>query len=270
MKLPMAVMLGNTRGKGKSSDKKGRTLPLRVGHHSSSGGIGAGRSGGGDETRPHTSDGMRRRESTPLTPDGAAYINSPENDYLGGAESPAEELMAHPNNATNDVTDDDILFYQPVPSLSRSEKKSRGKWSKTSSGSFVPPKPKADEFRREYSKDHPLAGGKGKYTEDRAGGSKHPVGWVDNDAASSASPVKPTSPQAYPKVVQHITASAHYNKNSSQFKDVSSWQNEIDALRRQQNQALLALLDEERIAEEDRTRMGKLVKDHDERHKYAM
>lgn len=281
MKLPMAVMLGTTKG-GTSSDKKSRTLPLRVG----GGGSGAQHEAAGDGyngnyngnsnisssgevmLRPHTSDGMRRRVSTPLTSDGAAYIDgAPENDYRHAPDSPAEDRMKAPN----DVTDDDNLFYQPVPSLSRSENKSRGKLHKSASSSFVPPKPKADEFRREYSKDHPLAGGKGKYKEDRAGGAKHPVGWVDNDvAASNSPPLSPASPQAYPKVVQHISASAHYNKTSNQFKDVSSWQNEIDTLRRQQNQALLALLDEERIAEEDRTRMGKLVKDHDERHKLEL
>jgi hypothetical protein len=171
-----------------------------------------------------------------------------------------------------DATDDDNLFYQPVPALStskgnleKSQKKKQNKLqnrSRQPSSTFKPPTPKSDEFRREYSKDHPLAGGKGKYDTERAGGEKHPVGWIDssNEKQNSKSSSK------YDHIVIHQAA----NKSSNSSKDVAAWQNEIDSMRRQQNQALLELLEEERLAEEDRGKMGKLVKDHEERHRYVL
>lgn len=238
--------------------------------------------------RPHTTGGSKRQKrNTVLSAPGSRFVdenvlaeaNAQEQDGVVNTDNwGTEDLADYPGGEGDqnqpesigreyDATDDDNLFFQPVPSLPSIQKKKNK--SKAASppkpgGAFKPPKPKGDEFRREYSADHPLApGGTGKYEADRAGGKKHPVGWIDsNKQASQTEPTK-----EYPKLVIHQTRGP---QSDSVVKDVTQWQAEIDAMRRQQNQALLKLLDEERIAEEDRGKMGKLVKDHEERHRLEL
>ena len=270
MLLPYSVTLGATR---KSTSELNKTAPA-----------------GGDSTTPGgssrpatTGGGGRSHRSTILSVPGSKFVDeSPDNidndqeadhswenenfEEYGTYEEP-ETGEEEKKEREYDATDDDNLFFQPVPSLSDSKKTTQSgkKQKKKQSSVFQPPKPKKDEFRREYSKDHPLApGGKGKYEQDRAGGKKHPVGWIDNDNLDKKDEEQP---QQYEKVVIHKAKNQHAD---TAVKDVATWQAEIDAMRRQQNQALLKLLEEERLAEEDRGKMGKLVKDHEERHRLEL
>jgi hypothetical protein len=186
-----------------------------------------------------------------------------------------------------DVTSDEHLFFQPIPSLSNGKFK-RPMSSGDRKGKSKTRGARTDEFRREYSRDHPLAGGRGRYDEETSGGYKHPVGWVDyGDLERVKTPrnimgVAPGSKE-YEKVVMHVCGDMHrYNNGSNsngsgdamttgssrnRVAPMDLLQREIDEVRRQQNQALLDLLEQERVAEEDRGKMGKLVKDSDERHK---
>jgi hypothetical protein len=185
-----------------------------------------------------------------------------------------------------DVTSDEHLFFQPIPSLNSGKSKrpmsSGGKKGKSKMRSA-----RSDEFRREYSRDHPLAGGKGRYDEETAGGSKHPVGWTeygDDDRVKTPRNIMGVTAgsKEFEKVVIHVCGDMHrQNSNNSNASDdplatgfsktritpADLLQREIDEARRRQNQALLDLLEQERVAEEERGRMGKLVKDADERHK---
>lgn len=235
--------------------------------------------------RPATSAGRQQR-NTILSAPGSKFVNDSvllaegqEDNANGWDTENFDDYDAAPEEAGQiadtrepgfDATDDDNLFFQPVPSLQSNQKKGKGtnkqknKSAPKPGSSFKPAKPKPDEFRREYSKDHPLApGGTGKYEDERAGGQRHPVGWVD----SSGPGEKGNEAPQYPKVVVH---QARNPQTETAVKDVQAWQAEIDAMRRQQNQALLKLLEEERLAEEDRGKMGKLVKDHEERHRCVL
>ena len=255
---------------GKMDGKKSSTLPGKKTRSSSP----------PVKQRPRTADGFGDRPvDVLLSAEGAMYSNErllsreSERERAEGLDS-GEEARS-PDRLTDrgeeafDPTDDNNLFYQSSPSLKRPNSKQHKRKTNPNSGFFHPPKPKSDEFRREYSKDHPLAGGKGKYDKERTGGEKHPVGLIDNEPPKEEKNLlKNAGVPQYDKVVHHKASSLPGEKN--QIRDVASWQNEIDTLRRQQNQALLALLEEERLCEEDRTKMGKLVRDHDERHKLEL
>ena len=113
---------------------------------------------------------------------------------------------------------------------------------------------KPNEFRREYSKDHPLAGGSGKYKKERSTG-KRPVGAgaaLDAVRAHKANPVE--------RLAMSVNVSDMRSPN--QATDVRT---RVEQLRKEQNQVLLRVLDEERKFEEDRARAGKLAKDPSER-----
>jgi len=119
---------------------------------------------------------------------------------------------------------------------------------------------KAGEFRREYSNDHPLApGGKGKYTKEKKLG-KRAVGAgaaLDAVRAQKAAPVERLTLR-----VENLDM-----RSPNQAVDMRS---RVEQLRKEQNEILLRVLDEERKFEEDRGRAGKMAKDINERNRLEL
>lgn len=103
-------------------------------------------------------------------------------------------------------------------------------------------------FRREYSKDHPLAGGTGKYSREVTKG-KECMG-----------------PQALVKKKKPLRISEIVSKQEQKKLDL---QRQLEELRKHQNEVLLEVLEEERKAELERVEMGRNVSDHEERRRYS-
>ena len=94
---------------------------------------------------------------------------------------------------------------------------------------------KVDKFRREFSADHPLAGGRGKYASESSrssGGESH-------------------------QPIERVSTLVKDKGKSLQNKPDPYAQ--LDALRKMQNEVLLRVLEEERLAEAERERMGRLL-----------
>jgi hypothetical protein len=102
----------------------------------------------------------------------------------------------------------------------------------------------AGEFRRELSSDHPLAGGKGKYEREKSKGKV---------AAGVKGTAKP------PPTIERLTLEAHTK--------IVDPQRQLEQLRREQNEALLRVLEDERSAEEQREKTLKIVSDQKERNR---
>jgi hypothetical protein len=126
-------------------------------------------------------------------------------------------------------------------------------------------KTKKGEFRREYSEDHPLAagatgrGGTGKYSAEKRTG-KRAVGAgaaLDAVRASKARPVE--------RLAMSIDSADMRSPN--QAVDMRT---RVELLRKEQNQVLLKVLDEERKFEEDRSRAGKMAGDKNERNRLEL
>lgn len=112
---------------------------------------------------------------------------------------------------------------------------------------FLPTK--EGEFRREHSGDHPLApGGKGQYKKELSSGSR-PAGTGGRKLlAMPGAALTPTQ------------ASAQIEKLSlaAQTKVVDP-QKQLEQLRREQNEALMRVLEEEKAAEDARERMSRSI-----------
>lgn len=108
--------------------------------------------------------------------------------------------------------------------------------------------PLPGEFRREFSKDHPLAGGTGKYNKELSTGMK----------ASGTGEMKDIgNEKKNQKQIEKLTFEA-------QIKVVDP-QRHFEQLRKEQNDALLRVLDVERIQEENRESSMRQVSDLKER-----
>ena len=114
---------------------------------------------------------------------------------------------------------------------------------------FRPP-PSSGLFRREFSADHPLAGGKGEYLLEKAQGLKPYVGASIMSGSISS--------DGKNSIVLNMGGSSG---PSSSYKRVNASMNALNGLdphhrvehvRREQNEMLLRVLDEERRAEENR------------------
>jgi hypothetical protein len=101
-----------------------------------------------------------------------------------------------------------------------------------------------DEFRREYSSDHPLApGGKGKYkTEAKTGKNAKTVKKMSYEEKNTYTPSQAA------KTVERLSLQSQ--------NPVVDPEKHLEQLRREQNQALIRVLEEERGAEESRERMA--------------
>jgi len=122
-------------------------------------------------------------------------------------------------------------------------------------------KPKPDEFRREYSFDHPLAGGTGKYKKEKSLGKK-PVGGAALKAvrAKQDEPIEKLT-MSIAKTDMRLPPSAASGKNL---------RSNLEKLRKDQNEILLKVLEEERKSEEDRARASRSVPDVDERNRLEL
>jgi hypothetical protein len=97
-----------------------------------------------------------------------------------------------------------------------------------------------DEFRREYSGDHPLApGGTGKYKEEKSTGKK-PV----TVKKMSTTDKNTMTPQDASKSIAKLSMTASH--------PVVDPEKQLEQLRREQNEALIRVLQEEKAAEEKR------------------
>ena len=112
------------------------------------------------------------------------------------------------------------------------------------------PPPSSGLFRREFSADHPLAGGKGEYLLEKAQGLKPYVGASIMSGSMSS--------DGKNSIVFNMGGS---NGPSSSYKRVNASMNALNSLdphhrvehvRREQNDVLLRVLDEERRADENR------------------
>lgn len=105
-------------------------------------------------------------------------------------------------------------------------------------------------FRREYSKDHPLAGGKGKYSRESSQGKE----WMGPKAL-----VKHQQPGKHQRISEIV---------SKQEQKRLDLQRQLEELRKHQNEVLLEVLEEERKAELQRVELSRNVIDHEERKRY--
>ena len=121
----------------------------------------------------------------------------------------------------------------PGPSKSINKQQAGGMQSDKSM--FLPAK--QGEFRREYSGDHPLApGGTGHYKKETAGGQK-PAG---TGGAKLVVPGAAITPAQASAKIEKLTLAA-------QTKIVDP-QRQLEQLRREQNEALMRVLEEEKSA----------------------
>ena len=115
--------------------------------------------------------------------------------------------------------------------------------------------PGLNEFRREFSSDHPLApGGKGSYDEEKRSGKK---GINNSFGASEAEMLKNKTEQK----IERLTY-------ESQAKIVDP-KRQLEIMKKEQNEALLRVLEDERFAEETREKMLRTVTE-DERRKLEL
>jgi hypothetical protein len=108
-------------------------------------------------------------------------------------------------------------------------------------------------FRKEYSKDHPLAGGKGKYKQERAKGLV-PIGGYGEYASLDSQRTNTSSVPEFPVERISTVRSEIVNEPMKQFLKYKA---DLDDL-------LKAALEEEASAEEDRTQALTQIYDKDE------
>lgn len=123
------------------------------------------------------------------------------------------------------------------------------------------------QFRAEFSSDHPFAGGSGKYKKEKKAGLK-PVLGQPSSKPNSKSKNKRSNGNANDIVVfkstkQHPDSAPSMMKNPQQY---------LDQLRKEQNEYLLKLLEQERFQEDERINALKLVagKEVDERNRLEL
>jgi hypothetical protein len=137
-----------------------------------------------------------------------------------------------------------------LSSGSRPPKQGQGQGQGSSSG----------EFRREFSSDHPLAGGAGRYQRERARGLR-PVGGEYTVAATTTAQGQSQGQglgigpgPGHSEVERHLAGEKLSLLTRHRGLDPGR---RLEQLRRQQNAALLRVLEEERVAEEDRVRASR-------------
>ena len=136
----------------------------------------------------------------------------------------------------NEVDEDDIVARIEGTPAAKENSKSR---SQTISARPLTPE---GNFRPEYSRDHPLAGGKGQYAREKAAGKQKLI------------PGK-RRPERLAEVM------------SKQEQKKHDLQRQLEELRKHQNEALLEVLEDERRAEEQRTSLSHGVTDTKERNR---
>ena len=159
------------------------------------------------------------RSADPMNLDGeSSYFEAESNTKNDGVEN---------NSSVNSKTIDDNLnkFGQEIV-------------SRKSTFEVLQPVGE-NEFRREHSRDHPLAMGRGKYEKERqAGKTPKTVPWASSSTGSKQ------KKRVGESLVSFITGdqAADYEENKKQ----------LEFLRKQQNEVLLRILEDEKNAEEQR------------------
>lgn len=219
-----------------------------------------------DQRRREEQDAAARRKRSPTK----ERESSPSKEHslveptTSATSQPATRAKTSPSSPTTNVSptnigssvfedsgslkenDDNILFplFKYADDKSAAKKRVEDeKLMKSSNPSLRPVA--AGEFRRELSSDHPLAGGKGKYEREKSRGKV---------AASGAK-----GSTTKPPTIERLTLEAHTK--------IVDPQRQLEQLRREQNEALLRVLEDERSAEEQREKTLKIVPDHQERNR---
>lgn len=176
--------------------------------------------------------------------------NYPEQSKPASRESGGYVYGKNSFNGPDEVNDDRLITSQSAPSRNDSFAASNSSRPSTKErNTRLRPLTPEGTFRREYSKDHPLAGGKGKYSKEKSAGKKE---IAPRDFGTAGKKKK------YERVAEVV---------SRQEQKKMDLQRNLEALRKHQNDALLEVLEEERKAEEERNRMGRSVKDVSERNR---
>ena len=173
-------------------------------------------------------------------------------------ENDGEETFEHFHlDGPDDAIDSRLASSHSAPCRSQTESFRTGDVSRPSTqggrNTRLRPLTPDGTFRREYSDDHPLNGGKGKYSKERASGKKE---ILPKDYGVSSKKKK-----KYERVSEVV---------SKQEQRKMDLQRKLEALRKHQNDALLEVLEEERQAEESRNSMGRSVRDPAERNRCVM
>jgi hypothetical protein len=111
---------------------------------------------------------------------------------------------------------------------------------KSAKARYVPEK--ADEFRREFSADHPLAGGMGHYKVEQTAGLK---------PASGARTEKEMTIETLVRPPREKLESKYFDDSGLEELSEKAFE-EVENLKRRQNEYVLSVLEEERAAEEYR------------------
>jgi len=215
-----------------------------------------------DQRKKEEEDAIRRKRSSPSKEHSRTEepSSNPATSQSVRAKTTPMSPTTHNSNPTNNIgssvfedsssslkgNEDNVLFPLFKYADEKSPAKKRAddeKLMKTSNPSLRPVA--AGEFRRELSNDHPLAGGKGKYEKEKSKGKV---------AASGAKGA--TKPSA---TIERLTLEAHTK--------IVDPQRQLEQLRREQNEALLRVLEDERSAEEQREKSLKIVADQQERNR---
>ena len=134
------------------------------------------------------------------------------------------------------------------------------------------------QFRTEFSSDHPLAGGSGKYKKEKSAGLKPLLGQSGSNFSSNSKNSKKKSKR--PNSNGNSNGNANdvvVFKSTKQHPDnapslMNNPQKYLDSLRKDQNESLLKLLENERFQEDERINALKLVagKEIDERNRLEL
>lgn len=237
-----------------------------------------------EETRKRAEDEAARRKRSPMKSAGGDRDRSvsPDKDSLSSApppllsssqerakttpSSPTTKIISHSDNnnsssrnlsssafedsSVKEGGDENILFplFKYADDKTERAKRKGGeddKVLKTSNPSLRPVA--SGEFRREFSNDHPLAGGRGKYEKEK------------NKGKVAASGAKGGMKPPNAKTIERLTIEAHTK--------IVDPQRQLEQLRREQNEALLRVLEDERAAEEQREKSMRIVPDQFERNR---
>ena len=183
------------------------------------------------------SPGGRGRGKTPKGPESLNGFDEKEAfEAFGGYGNDAQQKQQQQKPTQQNKHADKDKFIPPVmQSLP------------TDDSAYRPPV--AGEFRREFSDDHPLLGGAGKYTKEK---SKE----KDNRPSGTGHFAKPVVQNGLAMTPSQASATIERLSLAAKVSVVDP-QRQLETLRREQNEALLRVLEEERAAEESRERLGR-------------
>ena len=204
-----------------------------------------------DTNHPSSSSSSSYERAKTTTPSSPTTNMSHNIDSISSSNNRNINMSVFEDSSAKEGADESALF--PLfkyadDKAEKSKKKGTGDDERVLRTSNPSLRPVANgEFRRELSTDHPLAGGRGKYEKEKSKGKV---------AASGA---KGGSKQTSAQTIERLTIEAHTK--------IVDPQRQLEQLRREQNEALLRVLEDERAAEEQREKTMKVVPDQQERNR---